>query len=210
MLILWTLWACGGDVTPAAGDLLERGAPGAPRPKLEVGSVGGASAEPEVAGELLSSADCDTIVSEALPAEGCLTGVIGCGETVLGHTQGGVNRFDTRFYEQFFCTPATTDHDDGGERVYELRMPDGDWHADIWLETPCADLDLAAMKVEIDEGCPDKRSRIDICEMNRQDKTRREHVRLVSQRASRWLVVVEGRGTAEGAFGLKVECNPGL
>lgn len=140
---------------------------------------------------------------------GCLTGVLRCGETLVGHTVGGVNRFDSRFYEKQFCTPRITNHDGGDERVYRLDMPDGDWTALVTLDTPCADLDLAAMRWDGDD-CPTVGHNVTHCEMEPKSGTAREQVRLASQRATSWFVVVEGKDQEQGAFALTVQCYPGL
>lgn len=140
---------------------------------------------------------------------GCITGQLRCGETIVGHTLGGVNRFDSRFYEKQFCTPRTTDHDGGDERVYRLDMPDGDWTALVTLDTPCANLDLAAFRWDGDD-CPTVGHNLTQCEMNVAHGTAREQVRLASQKATSWFVVVEGRDEEEGAFALTVQCYPGL
>ena len=140
----------------------------------------------------------------------CVTDVLRCGEQVVGHTIGGVNRYDTKFYEKKFCTPATTDHDGGDERVYRLDMPDGDWTAVVTLDTPCADLDLAAVLFN-DDSCPSMAHNITRCEMWPKNGTARESVRLVTQSETSWYVIVEGKGDdAEGAFSLSVQCWRGL
>ncbi|MEQ1504920.1 MAG: hypothetical protein ABMB14_21995, partial [Myxococcota bacterium] len=139
----------------------------------------------------------------------CVTATIRCGETVVGHTRGGVSRFDSRFYEKTFCTPATTNHDSGDERVYLLELPAGDRTVDLWLDTPCADLDLAAIRVTDPSRCPTNDDPVPQCDMWPNDGTAREHVRITSQVATHWLVVVEGKGDAEGAFGLTVACADG-
>ena len=125
----------------------------------------------------------------------------------MGHTKGGTRHFDTRFYEKKFCTPATTDHDSGDERVYRLTMPDGDWTANVHLETPCADLDLAAMVFDDAEDCPTITDHVPRCEMWPQRRGKPESVRLVSQKETTWLIVIEGKGMEEGAFALHVECE---
>jgi hypothetical protein len=160
--------------------------------------------------EGLVAADCDALTHGGPPiGPDCSSGDIRCGETVLGATRGGVRRYDTRFYESNFCTPATTDHDGGEERVYRLHMPDGDWTAVVTLDTPCADLDLAAMKLN-GETCPTAASMVAQCEMYPKDGTRREAVRLVTQRETDWWIVVEGKGAAEGGFALTVQCRAGI
>lgn len=139
----------------------------------------------------------------------CVTANIQCGDTVIGHTIGGVKKYDTRFYEKNFCTPALTDHDGGEERIYRLTMPEGDHKAFVYLDTPCADLDLAAIKANTRE-CPSTRGRITQCEMWPKDGTTREKVELVSQKATTWWIVVEGKPGEEGAFALHVQCREGL
>ncbi len=139
----------------------------------------------------------------------CVTDVIKCGQTVVGHTLGGVNRYNTRFYEANFCTPATTQHDSGEERVYRIDVPAGDRTVLVTMDSPCADLDMAALKWNQDK-CPTAKSMITQCEMWPKPMGARETVRLVSQNATSWLIVVEGKGDEEGAFSLSVQCWDGL
>lgn len=152
------------------------------------------------------ASQCDDI-PDGGPIAGpdCIHGIINCNETVVGHTLGGVNQFTTQFYEKKFCTPATTDHDGGDERVYRLDVPDGDFTALVTLDSPCADLDLAGIKWNGDT-CPDVGHAVHQCEMWPKPKGQREQVRLVSQRPTSWLIVVEGKGQEEGAFSLSVQC----
>lgn len=158
----------------------------------------------------ISSAQCGDLEDGGLVSgPDCVTATIQCGDTVIGHTVGGVEKYDTRFYEKNFCTPATTNHDGGDERVYRLLMPDGDNKAFVYLDSPCADLDLAAIKANTRE-CPSERNLITQCEMWPKDGYTREKVELVSQRASTWWIVVEGKGAEEGAFALHVQCRAGL
>lgn len=140
---------------------------------------------------------------------GCITNQISCGETVIGHTAGGVQRFDSKFYEKKFCWPFTVDHDGGEERVYELVMPEGEWKAFVTLDTPCANLDLLAMKWDGGD-CPTMSANIPQCEANLDVKSNREVVELVHQGQATWLLVVEGRDEQEGAFALHVQCRKGL
>ncbi|MEQ1568352.1 MAG: hypothetical protein ABMA64_22135, partial [Myxococcota bacterium] len=143
---------------------------------------------------------------------GCITDTIHCGETVIGHTRGGTERFDTRFYESHFCWPATEDHEGGDERVYRLDVPEGEWRTFVWMDSPCADLDLFAMKWDGDD-CPPAGANFSICEGNLVKGIGPERVELVSQRSTgptTWYVVVEGRGDAEGAFAIHTQCRPGV
>jgi hypothetical protein len=157
------------------------------------------------------SDQCDDLADGGpLRGRDCVTADIKCGQTIIGHTIGGVDRFDTRFYEKKFCWPATVQHDGGDERVYRLRMPEGEWRAFVYLDTPCADLDLFALKWDGDQ-CPTEGSLVHQCEANlKRGYGYREKVELVHQGQATWLIVVEGRGEEEGPFALHVQCREGL
>ena len=201
---LMALLACGGsDVatppeTPADPPAAVAAVPSAP-------DADAAEAPVDSAG--IRAEECDKVEGGAAP-EGpdCLSGTLSCGDTIVGHTQGGVQLFDTKFYEKRYCTPATTNHDGGDERVYKLVLPDRDLEVDVYLDTPCADLDLAAMEWNGDE-CPNEGSHIRRCEMWPKDQNAREKVHLSSKGGSTWLIVVEGKDDEEGAFSLTVDCG---
>lgn len=136
----------------------------------------------------------------------CVTGVLECNTTIVGHTRGGIEAYSTRFYESKFCTPATTNHDSGDERVYVLELPEDRMRAIVTLDTPCADLDLAALKYNSD-FCPSDGSNVNQCEMNRKNGTAREQVDLFNEHPTKWYVIVEGVTDQEGAFALTVQCE---
>lgn len=145
--------------------------------------------------------------------EPCVTAEIHCDEMIIGHTVGGVDEYDSEFYEEKFCWPKLLNHDSGDERVYKLVMPPGEWRAWATLHTPCADLDVMAMRYDKDI-CPDWESTIHQCEMNPKTSTRTERIEMTSQtrpdRNAIWYIVVEGKGDEEGPFSLHVQCHPGL
>ncbi len=158
----------------------------------------------------VTSKNCEDLADGGpVGGPGCVTADVSCGETIIGHTVGGVRRFDSKFYEKKFCWPFTVNHDGGEERVYRLVMPEGEWKAFVTLDTPCANLDLFAVKWEGEE-CPTMSSNVARCEANLDVKTDREFVELVHQGQATWLLVVEGRGEEEGPFALHVQCRPGL
>ncbi len=184
--------------------------PASDRAQIEIGPAPAPDQGDEEQGDGLRSADCDRVEPGPPVPEGeCITAKIACGDTLVGHTLGGVDRFNTRFYERHHCTPATTDHDGGDERVYELEIPDGKWTANVTLRTPCANLSLAAIKYG-GSGCPSIDSNVRQCEMWPKPGHKDEHVKLVSMGGARWLLVVEGQDDEEGAFELSVECHEGL
>lgn len=164
-------------------------------------------------GAKITEDQCDDL-EDGGPVGGpdCFTARISCNETILGHTLGGVDRYGGPFYTSNHCVPQTDAYDGGDERVYLLDLPDGRWTATATLETPCADLDLAAVRWhKDDESCPSRDATVTQCDMWPAPKKQPEKVTLVSQRRSRWVLVVEGKGDdEEGAFALTVTCVEGL
>ncbi|NCG20264.1 MAG: hypothetical protein GWP91_14745 [Rhodobacterales bacterium] len=158
----------------------------------------------------ITAGQCDDITHGG-PTTGpdCISGVLRCGDAIVGHSIGGMRRYNTRFYEANFCTPATTNHDGGEERVYRLDMPDGDWSAQVTFDSPCADLDIAALKWN-DTTCPSAKAMVTQCEMRPRPQGDREQLRLVTQNETSWFLVVEGKDQEEGAFSISVQCWPGL
>ena len=170
-------------------------------------SQGSQAGRPDAPVEVVTRSQCSEI-SEGGPVDDYgITGRIECGEQIMGHTRGGVNAFDTRFWEVHFCTPATTNHSGGDERIYRLSVPEGRLRPWVTLDTPCADLDLAVIKWS-GRSLPTNSSSVADCEMFPKDGTRREIVDVTSDRATEWLIVVEGKDDEEGAFGLTVQCVP--
>jgi hypothetical protein len=213
LLAALMLTGCGFDGTiPGSGAYTGKLKKGLKLPfKERVYILPGTDSRPPVPEWAVHKEQCDDLADGgAVNGPDCITDVITCGETVIGHTQGGVQRFDSRFYEKQFCTPYTTNHDGGDERVYQLQFPPGDWTAFVYLDTPCADLDLAGIRWSGDT-CPGIQHNVPQCEMWPDAYARdREYIRLASQKESTWLLVVEGKGDDEGAFALHVQCRPGL
>lgn len=181
------------------------------KPLVLAGEVSG---PPETIGAFESAQCADITQGGNVDGPDCVTGEIHCDQQIIGHTLGGVDLYGTRFYEKKFCWPATVDHDDGNERVYKLVMPPGEWRAWVDLHTPCADLDIAAVRHDHGSRCPDLSSNINQCEMKPADGTGSERIELTSQTGpgqnATWYVIVEGKGTEEGAFSLYVQCSEGL
>ena len=182
-------------------------------PPAVVGVVPSPPPKPGEPDAALTSDNCEDLTHGGDNAgPDCITARIACGETVIGHTFGGVQAFDTRFYDRHKCWPGTIDKDGGDERVYLLELPAGEHRAKAWLDTPCADLDLAGIRVQSPSTCPSMDADIRQCEMSVRKGTRRDDVEMVSQSDSKsyWLLVVEGKDAEEGAFALHVECHQGL
>ncbi|MEO0600328.1 MAG: hypothetical protein AAF211_02775 [Myxococcota bacterium] len=160
----------------------------------------------------VTSKQCEQLADGgAVSGPDCLSGVLACDQVMVGHTLGGVENYDSRFYEKSFCTPFTTNHDGGDERVYRLDLPDGEWRYEIWLDTPCADLSLFAFPGRDIDSCPQPGSITRKCEASVKSGAAREKIDIVHQGAAvPWFVVVEGPDDEEGAFALHVTCAPGV
>jgi hypothetical protein len=161
----------------------------------------------------ISPDQCEDI-ADGGPVDGCITAEIGCEQRIIGHTKGGIDQFDGRFYEKKFCWPNTRDHDGGNERVYKLVMPEGEWRAWATLYTPCADLDLAGVRHDFG-GCPNLSSKTGACEMTIADSTSAERIEMTSQTKKPgqrpvWYIIVEGKNDEEGPFELHVQCREGV
>ena len=144
-------------------------------------------------------------------SDGCVTAELKCGDRIIGHTGGGVERYDGQFYEKKFCWPNMIDHDSGNERIYKLTMPEGEWRAWVTMYTPCADLSMAAIRHQGDT-CPTIDHAIRVCEMSPREGLMSERLGLTTQARSEptWYIVVEGVKEEEGAFELVVQCHEGL
>ena len=211
-MILWLLGACTWCTTWPS-EVPKFTGPVVPGLKLPIRErqwiLPGVSSTPAPPEPVVTSGNCED-VSDGGPVNGpgCVTATVRFGDTIIGHTKGGVERFDSKFYEKKFCTPRTTNHDGGDERVYRLEMPQGEWRAFVWMDTPCANLDLFALKWNGDD-CPTLSHNVSQCEYG-QLTNGSERVELVHQGQATWFLVVEGRGEEEGAFALHVQCREGL
>lgn len=166
---------------------------------------------PEPPPPTIGEGNCDDVADGGpVAGPGCLTGILKCDQTVTGHTRGGVQRYDSEWYDDQQCTPATTDHDGGDERIYRLDVPEGDWTAFVTLESPCANLDLFGWLGDKRECPPVETQSKSRCESSVAAGRKREAIRMVSQHAASWYVVVEGVDDEEGLFTLSVQCRPSI
>ncbi len=217
MVLLLALTGCFGGDTPTPEPEPDPASPELvvtkPQPPPVIGVVPTPSPKPGEPEPGITADNCSDLTHGGDDAgPGCITAKIACGETVIGHTFGGGQHFDTKFYDRHKCWPGTIDKDGGDERVYLLELPAGEHHAKAWLDTPCADLDLAGIKVPNPDVCPTMETDIRQCEMSVRKGKRRDDVEMVSQSdtPTYWLLVVEGKDAEEGAFALHVKCNEGL
>ena len=144
----------------------------------------------------------------------CITAEIKCGETIVGHTRGGVNRYNTRFYERNTCWPGTRNHNGGDERVYMFvadkspRFQAGEerQRISIYFDTPCADLTFTWMQYDVVGKCPAPDAAVRRCDsMNPFNRKRRENVTV--DRGEVLYFLVEGGDEHEGAFSISLECG---
>lgn len=187
-----------------------------PKPKIEIGGPGSttptAPLDPDAPAVAMEKENCEDL-KDGGPVQGpdCITQEVKCNSVVYGHTLGGTTNFDSRFYEVHMCTPRTTNHDSGEERVYLLEMPEGDHRVKAWLDTPCGDLDLTVMTVLDPTRCPTTTDGLlKICDMWPRKGTEREHVEIATQGKTHVMFVVEGKNKDEGPFALTVQCSDGL
>ena len=212
------LFACFGSAdrssAPSGGEASGSGATTAPEPSeapakphvaILPGAITGPAPEP---GQALTAAQCSEMQDGGPLAAGSdfLTAEVKCGDVVLGHTRGGVERFNTKFYEKNFCTPGTTQHDGGDERVYRLQLKAQE-RARITLDTPCANLDVAAIQSASGATALPTEALGQRCEMVAMKGTTREVLDLYTDVDDTWFLVVEGQKDEEGAFALHVQCG---
>ncbi len=197
-LLVWSL-ACG----PLATDGDGAGAappPGAPATKAQRSGAAAPStdaSEPNLA--------CDD--SLAVPrASGCAIQSIACGETVEGSNEGQAGHFDDAFYRAKFCTPRSADYESSPEAVYALTVP-AEMQADVYLDTPCEDLDLFSIRWPHADRCPTSSTSTGECEGS--TKEGQDTVRIVAVgRDEKHLVWADGKQGNIGNFRMRVECRP--
>lgn len=153
-----------------------------------------------VAGPALA---CDDDAMPKPAVEGCLSGRLHCGDSVTGTTTGGESVLDDPLYAAAFCFPAG-DHHRGPERVYLLEAP-ANTDIEVALESPCADLDLAALAWNYDGRCPTENHRIPECEGTAARGGGK--LRINTFNARDYLLAVDGKEGVTGAFRLTVRCK---
>lgn len=151
-----------------------------------------------------SSADCEA--SYDAPVHGGVSGTLQCGAEFSGTTTGGRSSFGDEFYQRAFCSPARQSYDDAPEAIYAFELPAND-QATITLDSPCADLDLAAIAWSLD-GLPTTAQvgRVRECEMNTRSGGGAVTLTAVD-RPQTFLIVVDGKKGAVGNFTLKADCK---
>lgn len=150
---------------------------------------------------------------EPLAGPDCVTAEVTCGQTIVGHTKGGVNRYDTDFYNNNYCWPGTRNHNGGDERVYVFkpdkspRFKAGEQRqrVSVHFDSPCADLTFSSMRGQAG-SCPTSTR---ICDTPNPftRKNGRSTLNMTVDAGEVYYFLVEGADDEEGAFAITVECG---
>jgi len=162
----------------------------------------------------ISASQCNDLTDGGpVAAGGCITANIKCGETIVGHTRGGVNKFNTEWYAESTCWPATRNHNGGDERIYKFDVSanglDHHFYATVWFDTPCEqDVDVTVFRSADRNSCPTGGTRF--CDMvnpfKPQNKVRR-HYKTRMDPGEMWYILVEGADDKEGPFSVTLDCE---
>ena len=146
---------------------------------------------------------CDAKVSA--PSGGaCISGVLKCGDLIEGTTVGGQDVWDDDFYATKFCFPGGTGHA-APERIYQMTVP-AYTQVVFQLQSDCTDLDLAVVSWGDDGTCPDSRHAIASCDASNKRGWDEVLLQVFQQRS--YVIGVDGKGSNQGTFRLKVTCEP--
>ena len=148
--------------------------------------------------------ECDDSMQEPR-ASGCALRTIACGETIESSNAGQARNFDDSFYRSKFCTPRSADYGESPEAVFALTVP-AEMKADVYLETPCDDLDLFSIRWSSTARCPSTSTSTGECEGS--TKGSEDTIRIMAVgRDEKHLVWVDGKNGATGNFRLQVKCH---
>jgi len=164
----------------------------------------------------ITSSQC-TEITEGGPVNGpgCITSEIRCGETIVGHTRGGVNKFNSEWYDESTCWPNTRNHNGGDERLYRFDpdangIPARFW-ANFWFDTPCdKDVDFTVFRTTDRSNCPTEFTpNCDTSNPNTKANRTRRHQRVMVDPGEVWYVLIEGANETEGPFAVTLTCELG-
>jgi hypothetical protein len=145
----------------------------------------------------------------------CVTQEIKCGDTIVGHTRGGTNLYNTKFYERNTCWPGTRNHNGGDERVY-LFVPDKSprfqagedrQRVSVYFDSPCADLTFTKMVGDSATKCPRESAKLCDSANPFTRKMDRSQTNITVDRGEVYFFLVEGADDEEGAFSITLECG---
>jgi hypothetical protein len=144
---------------------------------------------------------CDPLPPGPVSGPACVSGTIGCGDTLRATTGGGTSVFDSERYLDSYCFPTPKGSHTGPERAYALEVPAGS-QATVTLVSPCANLDLAVLRWQNTSRCPAAEETISECEGHKGSGS----VKMWNNRPARYLVIVDGTAPEGANFELQVSC----
>lgn len=170
------------------------------------------------------TSDPNAIDCAAVPQEGqfpnmtdfeCGTSFIQDGVPVLGTTVGGVSYFDSTHYEEseWYCVTSARGDYDSLERVYMFTHPGEGHTCSVYLESPCADLDLFAVRynpyTSTPPECPAPEQLSIQCEYssNQGPGFDEEIPSLFENNQTMWMLIVDAPTPTDAWFRLTVECD---
>ena len=168
----------------------------------ECETLGGAPHSPQDRGAI----DCDARVASHSNSA-CSETTIECGDVITARIGSGTSRFDYEFYRNNHCGTLDNAYQ-GNDAIYHLEVP-AFTRAVVFLETPCAHLDLAQFRWLDPTQCPTAQHSVPECEIDQKCETPRVAISTVGSPESH-LLVVDGVEEDDGVYRLSVECMPVL
>jgi hypothetical protein len=147
--------------------------------------------------------DCEAAL-ESHSGAACAAQELSCGSIVSARVGEGSSRFSDDFYVAKQCGPQRNEYT-GPESIYALSIPP-DTRAAVFLESPCADLDLSSVLWAETDRCPTVDHRTGGCEMDQGSGTDRVVIATVT-RAETHLLIVDGKLGAKSNYRLSVVCD---
>lgn len=151
------------------------------------------------------SIDCDDPpAGSTKEGPACVTSTLSCGESLIDNTEGGGSEWNGDAYQGWYCLIATGSDYNGPERVYAFDHP-GTGNATVSLSSPCADLDLVAVRWADEASCP--LAEYSVLECEGDDGGGTNSFTIWNNEPARYLVVVDGDNSAGAPFQLSVSCE---
>ena len=151
----------------------------------------------------LDDEDCEDPPAPREYDSACITDELVCGDSVIGTTMDGTNNLTGADYASFWaCAVVGTSSYAGPERMYEFVHP-GTGTVTISLASPCANLDLFAMRWEA-HSC--MQTGLSILECEADISSGGGSFEIWNNEPSRYVIVVEGANGEEAPFEVSARC----
>jgi hypothetical protein len=150
-----------------------------------------------------SDVECDEEVDPlSYDSSTCIAHTLSCGETISGINTGGPSNVDGSDYSSIWACEVTGEQSyTGPEMHYEFIHP-GDGEVFIYLDSPCANLDLFVM--QHDGGCVSSSSQIFECEADISSDG--GSVRVWNNEPKRYVIIVEAPTDVFEPYELSLDC----